>query len=81
MDVDPPVKKEPKEPKVDGGKARFEVKKVIFYFCRLIYINRVTVERCIFVGMGSVSLALSRFVANLGCVSVNRYRRRELCHL
>ncbi|KAF8826362.1 hypothetical protein HHX47_DHR5000364 [Lentinula edodes] len=29
MDVDPPVKKEPKEGKVDGGKARFEVKKAL----------------------------------------------------
>ncbi|KAJ3760732.1 hypothetical protein EV360DRAFT_39174 [Lentinula raphanica] len=27
MDVDPPIKKEPKEGKIDGGKARFEVKK------------------------------------------------------
>lgn len=36
MDVDPPVKKEAKDVKVDGGKARFEVKKVRLPFFSVI---------------------------------------------
>ncbi|KAJ3811291.1 hypothetical protein F5876DRAFT_64919 [Lentinula aff. lateritia] len=36
MDVDPPVKKEPKEGKVDSGKARFEVKKKTVPFAETI---------------------------------------------